>query len=154
MSTETSADTDRGVDQQRRIVVGVDGSPSSLEALRWAVEQARLWDAAVDAVITWEYPTSFGWAAPEPVDSQYGAIAEKVLSESIAELADTDRPVDIHQRVLLGNAAQGLLDAARRADLLVVGSRGYGGFARALLGSASQQCVQHAPCPVVVVRHK
>jgi nucleotide-binding universal stress UspA family protein len=124
----------------RRIVVGVDGSPSSLDALRWAVEQARTRDATVDAVACWQYPVATGWTVPIAADEDLAAITRKVLDDSIAAATDPGRPV-------------GLLEAARGAELLVVGSRGHGGFAGALLGSVGQHCVQHAPCPVVVVRH-
>jgi nucleotide-binding universal stress UspA family protein len=137
----------------RRIVVGVDGSPSSLDALRWAVEQARTRDATVDAVACWQYPVATGWTVPIAADEDLAAITRKVLDDSIAAATDPGRPVGIRARVVEGGPAPCLLEAARGAELLVVGSRGHGGFAGALLGSVGQHCVQHAPCPVVVVRH-
>jgi len=139
-----------------RIVVGVDGSPSSVSALRWAVKQAGLTGATVDAVISWHYPASaggYGWA-PIGVGAafDFAENAEKVLAAAISEAAPPDSAVDVRARVAEGNAAQVLLDAADGADLLVVGSRGHGGFTEALLGSVSQHCVHHAHCPVVVIR--
>jgi nucleotide-binding universal stress UspA family protein len=138
------------------IVAGVDGSPSSLSALRWAVRQAGLTGATVDAVISWHYPVSaggYGWA---PIGTgtafDFKDIAEKVLENAIGTTHDPGSGVPVLARVVEGNAAQVLLDAADGADLLVVGSRGHGGFTEALLGSVSQHCVHYAHCPVVVIR--
>jgi len=139
-----------------RIVVGVDGSSSSKAALAWAVDQARLTGASVEAVIAWHYPVVVGGIPFAPmgvVDSpDYAEFAMKVLSDAIAATVDPDEPVKVSLVVRAGNAAQALLEAARGADLLVVGSRGHGGFTEALLGSVSQACVHHARCPVVIIR--
>lgn len=141
-----------------RIVVGVDGSPSSLTALRWAVRQAGLTGGTVDAVIAWQYPVSYayggyGWS---PVTVEEGAdfdeIAEKTLADAVSKTVDPATAVTVRQRVVQGNPAQVLLDAAKDAELLVVGSRGHGGFTGALLGSVGLHCVHHAHCPVVVIR--
>jgi nucleotide-binding universal stress UspA family protein len=139
-----------------RIVAGVDGSPSSLAALHWAVRQAGLTGGTVEVVIAWRYPaaaTGYAWvpiAADEPVD--YAEIAQKVVAEAISNVDTAGGDVRMSTRVQQGCAAQVLIDAAVGADLLVVGSRGHGGFSGALLGSVSMHCVHHAPCPVVVVR--
>lgn len=138
----------------RRIVVGVDGSAPSRAALTWAVRQARLTGATVEAVIAWEYPATYGYvmpAAPE-INYDYGEIAAEVVAGAIAEISGQSEQVKISSRVVQGNAAQVLLDASAGAELLVVGSRGHGGFVEALLGSVSQHCVHHATCPVVVIR--
>jgi nucleotide-binding universal stress UspA family protein len=142
-----------------RIVAGVDGSASSRGALRWAVRQARLTGGTVDAVIAWQYPaaaTGYAWvpiAAVDSVDSvDYEEIARKVAAEAISNVDTAGGDVRISTRVQQGCAAQVLIDAAAGADLLVVGSRGHGGFSGALLGSVSMHCVHQAPCPVVVVR--
>ncbi|HUK70861.1 MAG TPA: universal stress protein [Streptosporangiaceae bacterium] len=140
-----------------RIVVGVDGSPSSLTALRWAVRQAECTGATLDAVIAWQYPVNFGtygWApvSMEEDGADFGELAEKTLTDAISKIVDPGTGVQVHQLVVQGNPAQVLLDAARDADLLVVGSRGHGGFTGALLGSVSLHCVHHAHCPVVVLR--
>ena len=139
-----------------RIVAGVDGSPSSISALRWAIRQAGLTGATVDAVIAWHYPASaggYGWA-PIGVGTAFGfkENADKVLAGAIGAACDPGNGVLVRARVVEGNAAQVLLDASDGADLLVVGSRGHGGFTEALLGSVSQHCVHHARCPVVVIR--
>ncbi|MGW2372616.1 MULTISPECIES: universal stress protein [Kitasatospora] len=138
---------------QHRIVVGVDGSPSSIDALRWAVDQARTRGAVIEALTAWQYPVSTGWTVPIQADEDLATLMSKVLDDAIAQVAGPECPVAIRPRVLEGGAVSCLLDAARGADLLVVGSRGHGGFVGALLGSVSGHCVQHAPCPVVVVRH-
>jgi len=139
-----------------RIVVGVDGSPSSLAALHWAVRQAGLTGGTVQAVIAWQYPVAlsgYAWA-PVPVveAADCEEIAQKTVAEAISTVGDAGKDVRISSRVVGGNPAQVLIDAAADADLLVVGSRGHGGFAGALLGSVSQHCVHHARCPVVVIR--
>ncbi|GAA4884430.1 universal stress protein [Kitasatospora terrestris] len=136
---------------QRRIVVGVDGSASSRAALRWAIRQASLTGATVESVITWEYPAVYGWGMTM-VDTEVAAYAGKALAEAVAQEAGPDCPVPVRERVECGNAAQILLTAAEGAELLVLGNRGHGGFAGALLGSVGQHCVQHSPCPVVIVR--
>jgi len=139
-----------------RIVVGVDGSPSSKAALAWAVEQAGLTGASVEAVIAWHYPVAVGGIPFAPMGAgdftDYGELAAKVLDEATAATVDPDGPVKVSSVVREGNAAQVLLDAAKDAELLVVGSRGHGGFTEALLGSVSQACVHHARCPVVIIR--
>jgi nucleotide-binding universal stress UspA family protein len=138
----------------QRIVAGVDGSPSSLEALRWAVGQAELTGGTVDAVIAWQYPaaaTGFGWGAVAD-DTDWAELAAKTLADAISQAVDPGSDVPVRPVVVQGMPAQVLLDLAADADLLVVGSRGHGGFAGALLGSVSQHCTHHAPCPVVVIR--
>ncbi|KIQ64621.1 hypothetical protein TR51_10305 [Kitasatospora griseola] len=142
---------DGRVPDVRRIVVGVDGSASSRRALWWAIGQARLTGAVVDAVIAWIYPTLYGWAMTAP-DPQLHHTAEQVLARAVEEVAGARPPVEIRQIAVVGHAARVLLEQSRGADLLVVGSRGHGGFTGALLGSVSLHCVQHATCPVVVVR--
>lgn len=141
----------RQIPAEHRIVVGVDGSDSSRQALQWAVRQARLTGATVDAVICWLHPTVYG-RAPVSVDRELGHAAGKVLAQAVAEAFDDGVPTGIRESAILGNAAEVLLEQSRGADLLVVGSRGHGGFTGALLGSVGQHCVQHASCPVVVVR--
>ncbi|GAA1227726.1 universal stress protein [Kitasatospora nipponensis] len=138
---------------QRRIVVGVDGSPSSIDALRWAVDQARTRSAVVEAVTAWQHPVSTGWTVPFEADEDLAAVMRKVLDDAIARTTDPQGQVEIRPRVVQGGTVSSLLEAARGAELLVVGSRGHGGFVGALLGSVSGHCVQHTPCPVVVVRH-
>ncbi|MEW2548252.1 universal stress protein [Streptomyces sp. NPDC047002] len=139
-----------GTPQERRVVVGVDGSPSSKEALRWAVSQAKDTGAVVEAVIAWDVPVT-GWPAAVP-SRQFAAWAAGTLDETVEDVLGAEVPVTVRRAARGGHPAKVLVDAARGADLLVVGSRGHGGFAGALLGSVGLHCARHAPCPVVVVR--
>ncbi|GIF18840.1 nucleotide-binding universal stress UspA family protein [Actinoplanes tereljensis] len=142
--------------ENRYIVVGVDSSQGSRAALGWALTQARLTGAAVEAVAAWQQPATYEYSYgalpfPSPGDG-IAAITEKILAETVAEVVGTAaQPVDVRIKVAHGPAAQVLLEAAAGAELLVVGSRGHGAFAGMLLGSVSQHCTQHAPCPVIVI---
>jgi len=136
-----------------RIVVGVDGSEAAEAALAFAVEEGRVRGAKVEAVMSWHEP----YVAPtmvtiEPNAEVFADAAKATLDKAVDALGDTSG-VEIERRVLRGNAAGVLLEAAEGAAMLVVGSRGRGGFTGLLLGSVSQQVVQHARCPVVVVPH-
>lgn len=143
-------------ERARRVVVGVDGSECSKAALEWAMTYARLTDAGVEAITTWRNPdtyvTSYGWT-PGIIDTgEIAASVRKSLDAAIADVSGkVDRPVEVLARVVEGHPAEVLLEAAAGALLLAVGSRGHGAFAGILLGSVSQHCVQHAPCPVVVI---
>ncbi len=137
---------------QQRIVVGADGSPPSNHALRWALRQAKLTGAAVEAVHAWHIPSTNGWTPMFDLAEGLSKAGEQVLANAIAEAAGDHPAVTVHARLVEGNAAAALLQAASGADLLVLGCRGHGGFVGALLGSVSQHCVQHATCPVVVIR--
>ena len=137
----------------RRIVVGVDGSEQSKRALRWAIEQAGLTAATVEAVGVWQYPSIYAWGAVAVFDAAELADAcERTLSDTLTEVGGEEPPVHIDSYVSAGHPANELVRQAKGADLLVVGSRGHGGFVGALLGSVSQYCVHHATCTVVVVR--
>jgi nucleotide-binding universal stress UspA family protein len=140
-------------DEEHRIVVGVDGFESSKAALRWAIRQAKVTGASVEAVTAWHIPAGTGFIqAADMPDYQDDAFA--VLGEAIAEMATVDPDVRVYARVVEGRAGQVLVDAAEGADLLVVGCRGHGGLTEALLGSVGQYCVHHASCPVVIMRGK
>jgi nucleotide-binding universal stress UspA family protein len=133
-----------------RIVVGVDGSPSSRAALRWAARQAALTGARLHAVIAWMVPVTYG---PMPMPD-WGADWEDSARATLEEVVRTelgDRAGEATVEVSEGGAALVLLDAAKDADLVVVGSRGHGGFAGLLLGSVAQHVTTHARCPVLVV---
>ena len=134
----------------RHVVVGVDGSDESTGALRWALAEARLTPSQVVAVAAWHWPASAVGIIPlTDVDLAAGARdAAQTAVDSVVQ--EGDAPVEV--RVREGLPAPVLLEAARSADLLVVGSRGHGAFSGLLLGSVSQHCVSHATCPVVVVR--
>ncbi len=131
------------------IVVGIDGSEPSRHALRWALTYAALINAEVEAVMAWSYPVNYG-VAGLPVDWSPEADARAVLDRTVASVTD----VAVTKKVIEGNASQVLLDETKDAQLLVVGSRGHGGFAGLLLGSVSANCAEHARCPVLVIPGK
>ncbi|MFF2160174.1 universal stress protein [Streptomyces sp. NPDC058175] len=140
------------MDRVPRIVVGVDGSPSSRAALRWAVRYAGLVGGRVEAVSAWEVPGMASWSAPA-VDTDFDeGEAERGLVEEVRAVLGEDGGSLVRERLVRGNAAEVLVDAAQGAEMLVVGSRGHGSFRRALLGSVSQQVAHHAPCPVTIIR--
>ena len=135
-----------------RVVVGVDGSPSSYAALRWAARYAQNVGGVVEAVHAWETPSEVGWSGPaiDP-DFDLAQARERFAAELHAVFPD-ERPPGLRERLVEGDPSEVLIRASEEAELLVVGRRGRGGFARAMLGSVSQRCAQHAACPVVVVR--
>lgn len=140
-----------------RIVVGIDGSDSASLAVRWAAREAQLRDAALLLISAWSIPVDgFGFAGvafSDDIFKSFRATAEGSLADAADQARAISKRIDVTTKAVEGQAAAVLLDAARDAELLVVGCRGLGGFRGLLLGSVSQQCVDHAPCPVVVVRH-
>jgi nucleotide-binding universal stress UspA family protein len=142
--------TDSG--KQPRIVVGVDGSDASRQALRWAARQAQLTGGRLDVVITWELPTSFGWVPPYPADFNPAGDAQRAADDEVRS-ALVDYPgVEAQTTVVEGHPAPTLVQASGGANLLVLGSRGHGEFAGMLLGSVTQHLVSTAHCPVLVWR--
>lgn len=133
----------------RRIVVGVDGSPQSRAALEWAAVIASATGATVDAVITWELPSTYG-DAEYTDDWRPDLDATRVLEDTLIDVFGEGRPTWLNSTVLEGQARSVLLDVSTSADMLVVGSRGRGGFAGLLLGSVSAACAEHAKCAVLV----
>jgi nucleotide-binding universal stress UspA family protein len=135
-----------------RIVVGVDGSVSSKQALRWAARLAAADGSRIEAVTAWDYPPSFN--APVDVDWRPDLDADTILTETLDEVFGDDRPEGLEPVVAHGQARTVLIEASRGASLLVVGSRGHGGFAGLLLGSVSSACSEHAHCPVLVLHDR
>ena len=139
------------------IVVGVDGSEGSVKALRIALEEARLRGSELKVVNTWHIsPMAYGsgWA-PAPIDLQeYESSARAALDESLEKAGAAGSGVSVTPLVREGQPAEVLCAEARAADLLVVGSRGLGGFRGLLLGSVSHQCALHAPCPLLIVPNR
>jgi nucleotide-binding universal stress UspA family protein len=134
-----------------RIVVGVDGSESAREALVWAVDEARRRNATVEAVYAWHQPFVTGYAYMGEMDlGQFEEDAQRVLDTAV-NAVDTSGIVPIERKLVAGSAASALVEEAKGAALLVVGSRGRGGFTGLLLGSVSQQAAHHAPCPIVII---
>jgi len=138
--------------QDKRIVVGVDGSESSKAALRWAIQQAQLTGGSVDAVTAWRYPATYGLVPVGDQGADFEGDARKALAVALNEVSGFDPDVPVRPLVVEGRAGEALLRAAKGADLLVVGSRGHGEFASALLGSVSLFCALHAQCPVLILR--
>ena len=143
-----------------RLVVGVDGSPTATLAVRWAAREANLRGASLELVSAWEVPVTgigFGYGfAPVPEEMLKGLAkaAEELLAQAAAQAREVDPDLNITTHVAEGPAAPALIEASRDSDMLVVGSRGKGGFRELLLGSVSAQCAHHADCPVVIVRHE
>jgi len=136
-----------------RIVVGVDGSEQSRQALRWAARQAELTGGRLEVLTTWELPTTFGWVPPYPPDFNPAQDAQRAAEEEVAGVLREHPDVEVHVTVVEGHPVPPLVQASHGADLLVLGSRGHGEFAGMLLGSVSQHCVAAAACPVLVWRH-
>ncbi len=138
-----------------RIVVGVDGSDSSVEALRWAAGQARLTGATLCVVTAWDYPehaTPFGIVPELPITFDPIEEARLALDTLVEEVLDAHPGIIVLRDVVHGAPAPVLLEYAQDAELLVVGRSGRGALAGALLGSVSGRCVTHASCPVAVIR--
>jgi nucleotide-binding universal stress UspA family protein len=140
------------------IVVGIDQSPGAKAALRFALEEARLRQATLRVVHAWQYGylgatglEGFLPAAGGELED-FRRVAAAALDEILGEVVADQDDVAIERRVDQGVPAAVLVEESHGAELLVVGSRGHGGFAQLLLGSVSQQCAQHASCPVVIVR--
>ena len=135
----------------RRIVVGVDGSPDSGEALRWALAQAEATGAQVHAVCAWEVPVTV-LLMPTATEQDYADRAVQVLDQTLAEVVGDAPPVVVRAEALEGRPARVLVTQAAGADLLVIGSHGRGELPGMHLGSVASYCVHHAPCPVVLLR--
>jgi nucleotide-binding universal stress UspA family protein len=132
-----------------RIVVGVDGSPAAALALRWALAQAVLTGAAVEAINAWQVPQVPGGRV-SMMGGDFSAISKEILRNAVEAVGAS--PESVIERTVQGHPAQVLVDASDGAELLVVGNRGHGGFTGLLLGSVSGQVLAHARCPTVVVR--
>jgi nucleotide-binding universal stress UspA family protein len=135
-----------------RIVVGLDGSASSLDALSWAARQAELTASGLEVVTCWELPSSYGWAMPIPEDFDPEGDIRGTLETALAPLRADHPGMDVKGRVVRGHPAPILVEASKGAELLVVGSRGHGEFVGMVIGSVSEYCAEHAHCPVLVHR--
>ena len=145
------------------IVVGVDHSESAKAALRFALEEARLRGARLRVVYAWQFGP-FGYIGTLGLEGSYPAVgadlsdlhnaAESALDATVCEVISDSGGVEVEQRVVEGRPGAVLVEESQSADLVVVGSRGLGGFAGLVLGSVGQQCAHHAACPVVIVHHR
>ncbi|MCT1478586.1 universal stress protein [Microbacterium sp. p3-SID336] len=136
------------ITESDRVIVGVDGSRCSAEVLRYAAGLARALGVRLEAVIAWTYPTLAepypmpGWSPEEE--------AAHTLDSTIGVAFGDDPPDDLRRSVVAGPAARTLIHLSETTRMLVVGSRGHGGFTGLLLGSVSMACAQHAQCPVLI----
>jgi nucleotide-binding universal stress UspA family protein len=139
------------------VVVGVDGSPGAIEALRFALSEARLRGARVRMVAVWHVPVAAYAGGYGPGDSELWSNLEQGARDGVRraldEVGDLVADADLDTVVREGSPPEVLLEEAQDADLLVLGTRGLGGFRGLLLGSVSQQCAHHASCPLVIVPH-
>ena len=141
-----------------RIVVGTDGSPSSDEAVRWALAEARLRGSELEVVHAWEFPgvgvAPYGDVSlPVITRDELEKVAEAVVRRTVRDVigAEAGPPVATSTVVRAGKASEVLLAEAKGAAMVVVGARGRGKFASLMLGSVSSKVVRHAPVPVVVI---
>jgi len=137
-----------------RVVVGVDGSASSDDALRWAAREADVHGDVLEVVCCWTYPAMVTMAPYRPPlsDQVFADAARQVVKESIERvLGGRADQMDVVAEVVAGPASQRLVELSQDAAMLVVGCRGRGGFTGLLLGSVSQHVAEHGNCPVVVV---
>jgi nucleotide-binding universal stress UspA family protein len=138
---------------QSEIVVGVDGSPESADALRWAAGYAKVTAARLHVVYAWAPPTVAALGLPPLLN--WSALRESATEfprKFVAEILGDEPGISVRVQTIHGTAAQVLVDASEHADLLVLGSRGLGGLKGMLLGSVGHHCAAHASCPVVIFR--
>ena len=132
------------------ITVGVDGSDASIEALRRAARISSALDRPLRVATVWQYPLMFGTYVPDvnwsPEDD-----AHAILDAAIDDAFEIEPPRDLVRAVLRGTPAKVLIEESRHAEMLVLGSRGHGGFAGLLLGSVSAACAERAHCPVLII---
>lgn len=131
-----------------RIVVGVDGSESSISALRYAARLATALDAPLHVVTTWTAPPIDPYLAIDWTPETY---AGEALDAAIEEVFGKTPPDGLTRAVLPGSASRTLIGLSDTSAMLVLGSRGHGGFVGLLLGSVSATCAEHAHCPVLIV---
>ncbi|MGO8873013.1 MAG: universal stress protein [Acidimicrobiales bacterium] len=145
---------EQGDGPARAIVVGIDGSDASIEALRWACGLAVATGGTVEAVTSWQWPMSLGTAIPFPSEYDPGGDAQRMVDDIVGPMGGAFPTVPVRARAVEGHPAEVLVAASAHGDLLVVGSRGHGEVAGMLLGSVSQHCVTHAHSSVLVYRRR
>jgi nucleotide-binding universal stress UspA family protein len=133
-----------------RIVVGVDGSDQSKQALRWAARIATAENARIDAVAAWDFPSTLGWNAL-PLGYSPRLDIEKSLTDAVDEVFGPQRPTDMQLITREGNAAHVLLMYSQGAIMIVLGSRGHGGFAGMMMGSVSAEVAEYATCSALIM---
>lgn len=152
--SERTASVESGAQPQPAVVVGIDGSESSVKALREGRRIAEALGVPLEAVAVWQqshsmydfYQSQSGWTPESEI--------EKLLTDASEAAFGSDQPARYTKTVLKGTPTRGLIRHSAGAEMLVLGSRGHGGFAGLLLGSVSSACVAHATCPVLIVHNK
>ncbi|MBW4095371.1 MAG: universal stress protein [Acidobacteria bacterium] len=135
--------------ESQRIVVGVDGSPASILALQWAQTMGTALGATVSAVTVWHLDVAYTPYTLTDWDPE--GLAEETLQTALTQAYGDQRPQGLSARIVRGRPAEVLIKEGESARMLVVGSRGHGGFAGLLLGSVSAACAEHASCPVLII---
>ena len=138
------------ITQFNKIIVGVDGSPSSNAALEWAAQEAEIRGSTLELIHAWNYP-NLGYGGYVAVLEDFEKDASALLDEVVAFVRKNYPKLQLVSSLIQGPTAQTILDRAKEADMVVVGSRGRGGFSGLLLGSVGQQLVHHCPAPVVII---
>lgn len=144
-----------GTSGDPHVVVGVDGSPESIQALAWAARYASATGATISAVHAWHYQAAGPAPAGQPpqvITDEVRAMMHETLDKALNQVFGTTKPDKVGTKVAYGHPAMVLVNESEGADLLVVGNRGHGAFHGMQLGSVSIHCVTNATCPVAVVR--
>ncbi|NNN22548.1 MAG: universal stress protein [Acidimicrobiales bacterium] len=150
------SDNDKAADGGHFVLVGVDGSESSFDALDQASNEAMWRGVPLKILCSWQVPTSLGMAPIAPTDGEpylaFQESAKTILKSAIERVKSHHPDIEVDGVVIEEAPARALVDEAGKAALIVVGTRGHGGFAGLLLGSVSTYVIHHAKCPVLVVR--
>lgn len=139
-----------GISEFNRIIVGVDGSPSANKATEWAAQEADLRGATLELIHAWNYP-NLGYGGYVAVLEDFEKDASTVLEAVTAAVREAHPTLILISTLVQGPTAQTIIDKASQADMVVVGSRGKGGFSGLLLGSVGQQLVHHCQAPIVII---
>jgi nucleotide-binding universal stress UspA family protein len=134
-----------------RAVVGYDGSPGAARALKWAIEEALMRQASLEVITAWVFPMAMGYAFTTTV-KEVREEAERTAEHALGIVKTRAPKLTVHVSASESAPGPALVDASRDADLLVVGSRGLGGFRGLLLGSVGAYCARHASCSVAIIR--
>lgn len=142
------------MDESRLIVVGADGSDRSIDAVRWAIDEAEVHGGTVRILVAWEVPATTIYLTPTSTESDYADQARAAMKHVWKEVGADNRSVPVEAELVMGKGGDVLVSASKGADLLVVGSHGlgHGELPGVHLGSVASYCVHHATCPTVVVR--
>lgn len=134
----------------RKIIVGVDGSAASVEALRQAQVLADPMNAEIEAIACWEFPQMYDGYVIMGIEG-FEESARKTLDEAVMAAFGPESPANVRTRLVQGEPKSSLIEASKKADMLIVGRRGRGTFGGLHLGSVSSSSIAHAKCPVLVV---